>query len=82
MTPEQERQLSAALDLVGQEVRRAMDKHAPMNSAHEGYGVILEELDELWDEIKVNRGTELAAFEEATQVAAMAIRYLIDLRGK
>ena len=27
-------------------------KHTPMASAHEGYAVILEELDETWDEIK------------------------------
>jgi len=41
--------------------------------------VILEELDELWDEIKSNRGRMPAAMAEARQVAAMALRYLVDL---
>ena len=47
-------------------------------SAHEGYAVIKEELDELWDEIKGNADcTRLAA--EAVQVAAMALRFVMDV---
>lgn len=31
---------------------KARVNHAPMHSPHEGYAVIKEEFDELWDEIK------------------------------
>lgn len=31
---------------------KARTKHPPMRSPHEGYAIILEELDELWDEIR------------------------------
>ena len=50
---------------------------APFNSYHEGYAVLKEEVDELWDDIKGNRRS--GAREEAVQVAAMAIQFLIDL---
>ena len=36
-------------------MERARTKHKPINSAHEGYAVILEELDEFWDEVKKKR---------------------------
>ena len=34
---------------VQEELARAQELHEPFNSAHEGYAVILEELDELWE---------------------------------
>lgn len=39
---------------VVEELERAEAKFAPFNSSHEGYAVILEELDELWDVVKLN----------------------------
>ena len=34
-----------------EEAEQAMKNwHQPMNSAHEGYGVLMEEVDELWDQ--------------------------------
>lgn len=71
--------LTLILAEVFEEVQKAINKHPPYNSPHEGYGVILEELDELWDEIKPDRGKSLAARNEAKQVAATAIRYMLDL---
>ncbi len=47
------------------------------NSYHEGYAIIKEELDELWDEIKGDQWN-LKLRDEAIQVAAMAIRFIID----
>ena len=41
-----------ALNLIRAEYNRARAKHAPMNSAHEGYAVLKEEVDELWDDVK------------------------------
>jgi hypothetical protein len=59
------------------ELRRAVDTHGDMASPHEGYAVILEELDELWDEIKNNKNdTTAAQYREAMQVGAMAIRFM------
>lgn len=73
--------IRAVLDDVWSELERAYAKHKPMNSAHEAYAVILEEVDELWDDVKADRGY-LANYghKEALQIAAMACRYLIDLR--
>lgn len=48
---------------------------------HEAYAVILEEVDELWDEIKKNQKVyDLEAQrKEATQAAAMILRLLVEL---
>lgn len=53
-------------------------------SAHEGYALILEEMDELWDEIKKHpsRRSDLKMAKEASQLAAMAMRFLVDLPFK
>lgn len=59
------------------ELGRAMRRFGKFNSAHEGYAVILEELDELWDEIKANAGERQV--DEGVQVAAMALRFLLDI---
>lgn len=67
------------LQEVWDEIQNAIAKHDSMKSSHEGYAVILEELDELWDAIKCNQGYTPAARAEAIQVAAMAIRYILDL---
>jgi NTP pyrophosphatase (non-canonical NTP hydrolase) len=39
-------------EMVKAELAEARAKHGPMLSVHEGYAVILEELDEVWDEVK------------------------------
>jgi len=64
-----------AISLVREELLIATQKFGKFNSTHEGYGVILEELDELWDKIKKNN---YPYEHEAKQVAAMAIRFMID----
>lgn len=71
--------LEQIFDKIYQEYIRAHNKFAAIHSPHEGYAVILEELDELWDEIKPNNGRKPAAMKEALQVATMAIRYIMDL---
>ena len=88
------------------EYKSAAKKFSKFNSAHEGYAVLLEEVDELWDVVKLNpdkievqpRLTIFMADEEsdkiiadlqkkkhqemmrkeAIQVAAMALRFVID----
>lgn len=71
--------LPGVLDRVANEVEKAMMKHRPMYSAHEGHSVIREELDELWEEVRADTGTSVDASKEAAQIAAMGIRYLIDV---
>lgn len=70
-----------------QEYKRASNKFPPFNSAHEGYAVLQEEVDELWCAVKVNQTKytnkrKLAIKTEAIQVAAMAIRFLHDICGE
>lgn len=71
--------IDSVLGEVREEAIRAMSQHRPMISPHDGYAVIQEEVDELWDEIKGNRGRESSARDEALQVAAMGVRYVVDL---
>lgn len=63
------------------ELNGAMDKHAPMNSAHEAYAVILEEVEEFWAEVMKRREERdpIAMAMELRQIAAMAMRAIIDL---
>jgi hypothetical protein len=71
-------------DEVGQELERAQT-HGDFNSPHEGYAVILEELDELKAEVwKNNKTRDFARMrKEAIEVAAMGIKFvqMMDRRG-
>ncbi len=58
---------------------RASKLFSSFNSTHEGYAVILEELDELWECIKRKGCNAQEMRKEAIQVGAMAIRFLFDL---
>lgn len=62
------------------ELLRATNKFGPFNSAHEGYSVILEEVDELWDHVKMKQTKRNPdeMMQEALQIAAMAIRFATD----
>lgn len=78
-----EHAISQAISEVNAELGRAMRKFPKFASAHEGYAIIAEELDELWDEVKSKQGSEGRATRmraEAVQVAAMAIRFMLDCK--
>jgi hypothetical protein len=70
-----------ALRRVIEEHGRAVKDNLPFNSAHEGYAVILEEMDELKEQVwlKTRLRDKVKMRHEAVQVAAMAMRFLIDL---
>ncbi len=55
-------------------------KHGAFASLHEGYAILKEEVDELWDEIKKKpeQRSPDSIRAEATQVAACAMRILLD----
>jgi hypothetical protein len=65
------------------EAERATLLYPPFNSEHEGFAVLKEEVDELWDEVKKSpRKRDPAKLRvEAVQVAAMALRFLVDRCG-
>ncbi len=74
--------ISDAIGLATEELIRASRKFGPFNSAHEGWAIILEEMDELWDEVKRQHDDPVRPAnmkKEATHVAAMAIRFLMDV---
>ena len=67
-----------ACQLIDEELDRAFAKHPSAGwNAHQGYAILLEEVDEAWDEIK--RDDLKAARKEMIQVAAMAIRFLVEV---
>lgn len=72
-------------DEIVDELQSAVAAFPRFNSAHEGFAVIAEEVDELWREVMANKGGTRVAInrddmrKEAIQVAAMAMRFVIDL---
>lgn len=72
------------IDDVIEEYNEAAYMFGKFHTPHEAYAVILEEMDELWTEIKKksknrSKKNKNAIRHEATQVAAMAIRLITDL---
>lgn len=61
-------------------IAKAVDRWGVMNSAHEGYGVLLEEVDELKAHVWMKQpGRDLEAMrQEALDVAAVAIRFAVE----
>lgn len=64
---------------IAAEVARAERKHAPLNSPHEAWSVIYEELEELREHVRADTGRSADARKEAIQVAAMGLRYVLNL---
>lgn len=61
------------------ELGRACSLFAPMHSPHEGIAVIHEEFRELRRHVYGNTGRSAEARAEALQLAAMAMRYVLEL---
>jgi hypothetical protein len=75
---ELERRTTIVADVLS-ELSSATAKFGPFASAHEGYAVLLEEVDELWIEVRSKTGTRESQYAEAKQVAAMAMRFMLDV---
>ena len=74
--------LAASLTEIQAEVLRAKQLFpTDFHNQHEAYAVILEEIDELWEEIKKNhKKYDLEAQrKEAKQAAAMLVRLMVEL---
>lgn len=67
---------------VKDEIAKARAKHDPVNSLHEGYAVIYEELDEFWEEVRSQDPERWPrAYRELVQTAAMCQRTAEDAIG-
>ena len=73
--------INEALNDIHNEACRAAKLYPSFVSYHEGYAVLKEEVDELWDEIKKSKpgANSEKIKKEAIQVGAMALRFLVDL---
>lgn len=66
-----------ALKMIYDEYLKSCNKHiAAFRSTHEGYAVIKEELEELWDEVKKDDYDN--CYKETVQVGAMALKFLLS----
>lgn len=66
---------------VYEEFLKASSKFPAFASEHEGYAILLEEVDELWEAVKLNQKRperHNLCRKECIQVAAMALRFLYD----
>lgn len=61
------------------ELALVLPRLEPLGSPHEGYAIVLEELDELWEHVRADTGRSMMARTEAIQVAVTALRYAADL---
>lgn len=68
------------LRMVEEECVRAWTKHPiGFHNAHEGFAVLKEEVDELWDEVKGDTAYTHDGMLEAVQTAAMGVRFVVEL---
>jgi len=68
------------LSEVAHELEQAQIQYPGFNSLHEGYAVILEEVDELWELVRQKQSHTIGfqGRQECIQIAAMALRMIID----
>ena len=71
--------VTKAASIVLAELEKALRKHGPMQSAHEGYAVILEEVEELWEEVRTQNPSRERMLAEASQIGALALRFMLDV---
>ncbi len=77
MTKQNHKQL--ALHEVMDELERAMAAYSPFDSPRDGFGEIDDKLTDLREVIRQD-DTDMAAMrKEAMQVAAMALRFMVEL---
>jgi len=73
--------MSTFAEDVAKELAKARSRYPRINSAHEGYAVIAEELDEFWEEVRMKPASRSSVRmrAELVQVAAMAQRVAEDV---
>jgi len=80
MTQETETRIStsAVITNVLDEIIKTRQEKGGFQSTHEGLGVVLEEWEEFKDEVKADNNHN--ACEEAIQLAAAALNFVIDFK--
>lgn len=73
--------MSTAIAAIRAELQRANEKFAMFKTQEEGWAVILEEIDELWEHVRKNTGRTLPAAAEAVQIGAMAAKMMMSVHG-
>jgi glutamyl-tRNA reductase len=70
------------LSEIHEELASAQEMHEPMNSLHEAYAVILEEVEEFWEQVRMKSGCRdlQQVKRELIQIAAMACRTILDMK--
>lgn len=68
-------------ELVAQELATAREHHEPWHSPHQAYALILEELDEFWEQVRLKRTlrSQDKMLQELVQIASCAQRAAEDL---
>jgi NTP pyrophosphatase (non-canonical NTP hydrolase) len=68
--------MSKFLQEVQAEADRAIKKHGNYNSLHEAFGVLLEEVDEFWEEVRKKRAKRSPKNirTELKQIAAVCLK--------
>jgi NTP pyrophosphatase (non-canonical NTP hydrolase) len=69
--------LDEITEAIHNQVAYADDRYGPFTSAHEGFGVLAEEVAELLEAIRTNDAKAITA--ESIQVAAVASRIAVSL---
>lgn len=69
---------------VAVEAERAVSLHGDFRSLHEAYAVLLEEVDELWDEVRKKSAhrIDLDVYSELVQIAACCVKTAAMLRNE
>lgn len=65
------------LNELKEECKKGIEKRGPFANFHEAYAVILEEMEEMWEEIKKKKPFEKLIKEECVQVGAMCLKLLV-----
>jgi len=69
---------AAALEITTEYYRlRSILKHPPIGSTREGYALIKETIDEIWDSIRCDCTPSLHT--EAVRAAAMLLAFLLEI---
>ena len=59
-----------------EKVEKINGKHPTYNSPHEAYAILLEEVDEVWDEVKIKDQNYTRMYNEVSDVACVCIRFM------
>jgi NTP pyrophosphatase (non-canonical NTP hydrolase) len=65
--------------IIEKEINFSRLDHGEFKGSHEGYAVLLEEVDELWSEIKKKDRDFDKMKKECIQIAAMAVKFYEDI---